>query len=366
MNKIFRPLRFTAAGLVLLLIMVGGELRAQTASEVPSAKSPTLEKQSNAELLESYRLLREQLRAAEQAIVNNRLEAEAAASARTAAISEKLETLRLAMLNERERLKIEEQRTAYERVQQQDTTQAMTQNILRVVITFGGAGLLALFAITLLQWRGNKRMAEYVEQLQPLPAPDRSSWLPVGNGESEPGSESVAHSNQRLTSILDRMEKRVLELENTVVPSAPSAADEPDYLRSEAPEITRDAEPSTLIAELLKRGRSLLDAKKPAEALACFDKILSYDANHAEALLKKGAALERLQKSGEALEYYDRAIEADKNLALAYISKGGLCVRLERFEEALECYEQAMQAGKKGNPSGVARVSVSADWPAKR
>ena len=366
MRDIFRLFRFGATCLVVLLLVGGSGLRAQSAVEIPRKSSPAPVQPSQAELLESYRQLREQLRAAELAIVNNRLEVEAAASARTAAITEKFETLRLAMVTERERLQDEARRTAYEREQQQAAAQAMTHDVLRLVFVFGGAGLLALFAIVLLQWRGNRRMAEYATQLQSLPIPDRPDWAPVGNGA--PGGENVALANQRLVSVLDRMERRVGELEQTVVPPAPIPVTNggSDSLRKVAPNPTSSARKAAQIKALLDQGQSLLNAKKAVEALAHYDEILSLDANHAEALMKKGLALERLQKSDAALQYYDRAIEADRNLALAYIAKGGLFVRLERFEEAFECYEQAMQAGKTGNPTGVARVSVSADWPAKR
>lgn len=360
MRNIFRPFRFGATCLVALLIVGGSTWQARAADDISPTQSTIAEKQ-NAELAESHRQLREQLRAAEQAILTNRLEAEAAANARTAAITEKLDTLRLTMVNERERLRLEAERVAYERLQQQAAAQAMTQTILQVVIAFGGAGLLALITMTVLQWRGNRRLAEYTAQMHFQPLPEPKALLPGAAGA--PGGESVALANQRLVSMLDRMERRVLELEQTVTVPAPSPTDDLDNLRKAAPDLIGTAEQ---IAVLLDHGQSFLNAKRPAQALACFEEILGIDANHAEALMKKGSALERLQQNNEALEYYDRAIEADRNLALAYISKGGLCVRLERFDEALACYEQAMQAGKNGNPGGIARVSVSADWPAQR
>ena len=364
MREIFRLFRLGAISLVAFLFVVGGRLQAQSANEPSPAKSPAPEKLSQAELAESYRQLREQLHAAELAIVNNRLEAEAAASARSAAITEKLDTLRMVLATDRERQQIEAQQTAIERVRQQAAAQEMNRTILLVVVAFGGTGLFTLFAITLLQWRGNKGMAEFTAQLQQLPVSDQTGWLPVGNGA--PTSESVASSSQRLQAMLDRMERRVLELEHTVVPPAPAVPSGQEGQRETAPSSAAATTDTARIAALLAQGRSLLNAKKADEALACYDEILGLDANHSEALVKKGTALERLKQDHEALACYDRAIEVDRNMALAYLSKGGLCVRLERFEEALECYEGALQAGKEDNPSGVARVSVSADWPAKR
>jgi tetratricopeptide (TPR) repeat protein len=359
-----RLFRFGATCLVGCALALGPQARAQTAGEISPAKSPPPEKLSQAELLESYRQLREQLHTAELAILNNRLEAEAAASARTAAITEKLDALRLAMAGERERRQSEAQQIAVEFVRQQAAAQDMNRTVLWLVVTFGGAGLLALFAITLLQWRGNKSVAKFSAQLQPLPDP--RAWLPAGS--EPPGNERVALSNQRMLSVIDRMERRILELEHTVIPPASAVPVEPDSQPKPVQSPSLDAAQTiqtARIAALLAQGRSLLNAKKAGEAAACYDEILSLDARHPEALVKKGTALEQLHQDSEALECYDRAIEADGGMALAYLSKGGLCVRLERFEEALECYEGALQAGKADQPTGVARrVSVMSDWTA--
>ena len=371
MRDIFSPFRFGATCLVALLLVVGSLVRAQTGNENSPARSHTPEKLSQAELLESYRQLREQLHAAELAIVSNRLEADAAASAQAAAITEKLDTLRSAMMAEREHQQAEAQQAAAERDRQQAAAQEMNRNILWLVVAFGGIGLLVMAAIAVLQWRGIKRMAELAPQLHALPAPAQPGWLPIGNGvgNGAPAGESVALSSARLLTMIDRMERRVLELELAVVPppaAATAPAEPAEILRTPAQRPTSAAAQAERIATLLGQGRSLLNAKKPGEAVACYDEILSIDANHPEALVKKGSALERLKQDHEALECYDRAIGADQNMALAYLSKGGVCVRLQRFEEALECYERALQAGKAGNPGGVSRVSVSADWPPKR
>jgi len=230
----------------------------------------------------------------------------------------------------------------------------------------GGAGLITLFASLLLQWRGNRRLAEYTAQLQLPSTPGWPGMLPIGQGDHEPGNERVVQANERLVSVLDRMEQRVHELEQTAVSPDPAPRVTVDTRRKVATKSVSASGGTAQIKALLEQGQSFLNADKPVVALACYDEILSIDENHAEALLKKGTTLERLQKSDAALQYYDRAIEADPSLALAYIAKGGLLVRLERFDAAFECYEQAMRAGNPGNSNGLPRVNVPADWPAKR
>jgi tetratricopeptide (TPR) repeat protein len=101
------------------------------------------------------------------------------------------------------------------------------------------------------------------------------------------------------------------------------------------------------ITGLIGKGQSLLNVDKAEEALACFDEVLTLDAQNAEALVKKGTALERLRKLEEAIECYNRAIVADGSMTIAYLYKGGLFNRLERFTEAMECYEQALRTQEK-------------------
>ena len=158
---------------------------------------------------------------------------------------------------------------------------------------------------------------------------------------------SAEQSNQRLLGALERLEKRIYELEHTAPPPLPQVA---------APSPEAESPPSgangagtaagnsdaARITVLLGKGQSLLSLDQAEEAVACFDQVLTIDPNHPDALVKKGAALERLRKLDEAVACYDRAIAADSSLTVAYLYKGGLFNRMERFSEALECYEQAL------------------------
>lgn len=358
-------LRSSAICLALLFLSTSRvELQAQaTAPEVPAVKPATPDEFSQAELLKSYLHVREQLHSAELAIVNNRLEAEATARAQAAAIAEKLDSIKTTMAAERERQQAETQRMAIERERQQTAARESNRIVLWVAMAFGGVGLLTMLATTLLQWRGIKRMAEVTAQHQQLPVPIQQGLLPGGN--SAPSSEAVTLSNQRLMSVIDRMERRILELEHTTVQPLPVTLAEPaDETKAVRPP-SAAPDSAARISALLGKGRSLLNANKAREAIVCYDEVLGIDANHPEALVKKGSALERLKQDLEAIECYDRAIKADRTMALAYLSKGGVFNRLQRFDEAVECYEQALQVEKGGGkPGGVTRVSVSGEWPA--
>jgi len=345
--------------LAAVLLAAGhSRLLAESDPENLSTKAVVPDELSQAELLKSYLHVREQLHTAELAIANNRLEAEATARAQAAAIAEKLDSIKSVIASERERQEAEAQRIAADQERQRLSSQESSRIILWIAAAFGGVGVLTLIATALLQWRGIRRMTEVTAHRPPVGGSPQG-WLTTTN--PGPLGDTVALSNQRLMSVIDRMERRILELESTG--SLPSSAANPELPAEQVtPRTAVSVDQAARIAATLGKGRSLLNANKAAEAVECYDEILAIDANHPEALVKKGSALERLQRDQEALECYDRAIKADQNMALAYLSKGGVFNRLQRFDEAVECYERALQAEKVGKPISVTRVSVAGDW----
>jgi tetratricopeptide (TPR) repeat protein len=320
------PLWFVAMAVILLCLGVGRTgVLAQTNAEPAAPRTAEL---SEEDLIKLNLHLQAELHAAQQAIERNRQEAQEAARAQAAAITEKLNGIQQALDAERQR--------------RQDEAQRTTRTLLWVAAMFGGVGLLAMALTAVFQYRAMSRMTEIATSHAQLPAPAPHALLPAETA-GLPG-RAVEVSNQRLLSVIDRLERRVFELEHTaahplpahatghegpVIDSAPGGASGPHAAR---------------IQMLLGKGQSLLNADKADEARACYDEILSLEANHPEALVKKGAALERLKQDEEALRCYDRAIAADGSLTIAYLYKGGVYNRLERYNEALECYEQALRA----------------------
>ena len=357
--------RTHAIGIALsFLLACQPELRAEAGPEVPPVKPATAihDDAAQAELLKSYLQVREQLHAAELAIANNRLESEATARAQSAAITEKLNLIESKIAAESAR----QREDALRSVEQQEISLAAVhetnRRVLRISVAIGGIGLLTMLSTSLFQWRGIRRMEKVATQLQQLPMLVQPGSLPAGNlGAS---GDSVTHGNQRLMSVIDRMEQRIHELEQTTEPPFDAATGEAVSDAHHPRNATAAGAQAARIAVLLGEGRALLNATKACEVIACYDEILTLDANHAEALVKKGAALERLKQDHDAIACYDHAIQADPNMALAYLSKGGIFNRLQRFDEAVQCYEQALRVEKAGEQNGATRVSVSGDWPA--
>lgn len=363
--------------LVLLFCFVSGWAYPQSSSpssdafSQKSGKAP--EDLSQAELLRSYHQLREQLHATQLAVLNSRVESEAAARAQAAALTEKLESIRQAIETERERQRLETLRLAAERERQAGESQGTQRTFLWVACVFGGLGLLAMFLTPIFQWRAIKRVVERPSSSGESPvasvalAPALPSMNPAALSE-----QVVALSNQRLMTVIDRVEQRILELEHTAAhpPVSPlktvaspaadlsrSVNERPRTLSPEPPApVAAPATPVTpqkapeedpRITLLLGKGRMLLSENRAREALYCYDEILKIDVDHTEALLKKGSALERLKRDEEALWCYDRVIEANRKVTLAYLYKGGVFNRQGRYDDALQCYEQALQTAEE-------------------
>jgi tetratricopeptide (TPR) repeat protein len=356
--------RFGALCVALLIFAItGSAVQAQPAAETPVVKSPSLEELTQAELLRSYQQVREQLHATQLAVVNSRVEAETAARVQAAALTEKLEAIKSAMTSERERFQAEAVRLNAERERQQLESQRSFRTVLWVAAVFGGIGLIAMLAMPFIQWRAITRIADATTQRALAVSPPQA----LLNG-GELSDQTVTVSNQRLAAIVDRMERRIVELEQTTIHPLPTGvttttttAEFPHRNGTSTDHAHRNGssdavgvqpaiatDPATRITMLLGKARTLLTTNKTKDALACYDEILKLDANHSDALVKKGAALERLMRNEEAIRCYDRAIEVDSKMTLAYLYKGGVCNRLGRYDEALECYERALQAQEEG------------------
>jgi tetratricopeptide (TPR) repeat protein len=347
MNNFALLLQSGALFVALLLFAAPGKLKAQAPAETPPAKTSNLDELSQAELLKSYLQVRDQLHATQLAIANSRAESEANARAQATAISEKLEAIKSAMESERQRMQVETLRTNAERERQQMEAQRSNRTVLWVAVGFGAIGLLAMLFMPLVQLRTINRIAEVATQRTSLPPP---ADLLANESDALPG-QAVALSNQRLMSVIERMEKRIFELENTTVhPLAAATTVEAKPVNGSAVAIhpTPASDQAALITVLLGKGKFLMSTNKAKEAVACYDEILKLSPDHAEALVKKGAALERLKQDDAAIRCYDRAIEVNEKMTLAYLSKAGVCNRLGRYDEAMECYEQALQTEEDG------------------
>ena len=327
MKQPFTFFRYGALCAALFFLLAGLASWAQSAESADTSESKVEDAPSQLELLNTYIHLQEKLHEAQLAIEKNRLEYQAQAREHAAAIAEKLNAIQTTL--------------DAERVRQQQELQSSNRMLLWVAAGFGVVGLLAMTFTAMFQWRTISRVTEVSAWQRQLGAGPSPGLLPDAAAVA---GKTVELSNERLMSVIERLERRVLELEHTT-----TTADSPEVVAAAISPGADGDGTAARIALLMGKGQAFLNEDQPEEAVACYDEILELDANHPEALVKKGAALERLKQDDEALRCYDRAIEADRTLTIAYLYKGGIFNRLERYNEALECYEQALRV--QGVPS---------------
>jgi tetratricopeptide (TPR) repeat protein len=322
--------------------------------------------------MKAYLQVKEELHATQISVLNTRLEAETAARAQARELMQKIDAMKMSFETERDRQRMEWAQTEAERSWQRAEAEEFNRLVFWIGGVFGCVGLIAVLATPFLQWRALNRFVKIHGQRLQLSGPAEIGGLAL-TGESSAADQAVESSNQRLLSVVERMEKRILELEGTSMTSLPasSTASGPVALASLAPFPVQVAGPGVAapasgagdlssklpagktgratseqgnpVSVLLGKGSLLLELKRAREAIACYDEILRTEPAHAEALVRKGSALEQLGRDEEALECYDAAIRADKRKTIAYLYKGAVCNRLERYAESIESYEQALK-----------------------
>jgi tetratricopeptide (TPR) repeat protein len=319
----------------VLLLAVTFAVRAETNEPASEAPVALTDSSASNDTLRAYLQLQEQLHATQLAIERTRHDAEEA-NAKNA------ETMTAQLKAVEQSLSVQRTREAH--------------FLVYVLSAFAGLSFLAVVVTAYFQWRTVNRLADFTTAL-PMMRPQAGSVSLNENALLAPGT--VEQSNSRLLGAIDRLEKRIHELEHAAAPALHDGSAREtkvsDGLNGRAtvptivPQVVDVAEPDNghETMSLLEEGQALLNQDKPEAAIECFDRVLAVDSRNAEALVKKGAALEKLRKLQEAVECYDRAIAADSSMTIAYLYKGGLYNRLERFGEAVECYEKALQTQEK-------------------
>ncbi|MDR3457003.1 MAG: hypothetical protein P4N60_06120 [Verrucomicrobiae bacterium] len=291
-----------------LLIAVAGVFLAARLLAADTNEWATPPGVTREEVANNYLHIQEQIHESQLAIQKTQEAALDAAKSNADALAARLQSL--------------EDTVTKQRASDADAARKTQQTTLFLAGAFGLAGLGIMLLMVYFQWRAFTQLAQISSQ----------QHNPLANGNAvhqlaAPGRATVETANAQLLGVVDRLERRINELESG---------------QKMLPEIVA-AKP----ADLLSEGQKHLDAGAPLKALECFDKFLSANPERAEALVKRAAALEKLGREEEALQCYNRAITADHTLVIAHLHKGGLLNRLRRYDEALNCYEQALLAQEK-------------------
>ena len=291
-------------------------------------------------VVEAYKDFSEQQLEAVAALEQTRRDAAAAAAAATDSaerMEARMKQLQATLLADRER-----------QIQALEDSHRFT---LKVVSLFAITGFLGMLVVALFLMRVMSRRMRVATSTalahRPLDA--------LGTGDQalvslDPAEESSA----RFLTAIERLEKRIAEMEQEAVAPEPAGAGRPgDIIAEPVAAVTpasATAEPSpeqNHVAVLLGKGQTHLNLGQFDEALACFDEAIALDPANADAHVRKGSALEGKDQIDEAMAQYDRAIALDQTMTTAYLRKGGVYNRLERYGEALQCYEQALRTQQR-------------------
>lgn len=320
-------------GMVLLILWLGlgtwlnaAETNAVSTPPLPPpVPAKTAEESLEAQrILRSYLQLQEQLHATLMAIEQARAESTLASRSNADLLTARLELIEKALQQQQE--------------QQRESMQQSNRTMLVLAGIFVGVGFLTLLFMALFQLRGMNRLAEIATG---LPA-GRMLGAGAFPNSMEGGDPRLLGATgeplgDRLQSVVERMERRIGDLETTAHSPATNGGNGNGNGRTEA----AAADPQ--LSALLGRGESLLKLGQSADALHCFEEALARAPHCAEAHVKRGMALEQLKRNDAAIEAYDRAIAIDRSITLAYLRKGSLFNQQEKFGEALDCYEQALR-----------------------
>ena len=320
---------------VMCLLAINPLLSLASDTNLPPPSASHLEDTNTQETVRAYLQLKEQLHATQLAIEQNRKDAKEAAAQNAEFLATRLHEIEAAL--------------ATQRARELEAMQSSNRVMLIVAGTFAAFGFVVMLLVAYFQWRtvhGLAGVSSAFAGPRTLP-PGERPVVSIGPAE---------HSSIRLVGALERLEKRIYELEHTPVvplkagddgteqsPRQVISTSQPNGDSENHESESRNSNQASRVEVLLGKGLSMLNQDKPEAALTCFDEALSLDPANGEALVRRGLALERLEMLSEALQSYDRAIAADATMTIAYLHKGGLFNRMERFDEALACYEQALQ-----------------------
>jgi tetratricopeptide (TPR) repeat protein len=310
---------------------------AEEATEPAPGPPPPATNDATAEALNAYLqkqersnlILQEKLQALESSLQETRDHSESASRRSSDALSTRLRMIEQTLTTQRER--------------EMEVMQKSNRFLLTVAGVFGCVGLCAMVFTAWFLLRAMNRLAEVAAALPALPAP---SPLGLEGGHRE--VVALPPESNRLLGAIDRLEKRIHQLEHTSHTGDQSNGNSSaNNLEIVVPAAGSQQERDDQFNILLAKGESLLNIDDAEKALACFNEAIRFRPGDPNTLVKKGTALERLKRWEEALQCYDQAIATDASLTLAYLYKGGVYNQLEKFSEALECYEQALRTQQK-------------------
>ena len=271
----FRNSSFLTILCLLLALPRGALAAAAETNAVPPEVAARIaaENAFSAEALRAYLQFQEQVREAQVAIERARREAEAATVQNSLILSNRLHSI--------------EQSLAAQRALESKSIEAMQGTgrfMLLVLVIFGGISFLAIVLTAFFQWRTINRLGDITESM-PVARPMASaSPVPaLSMGESHLlAAGQVEQSETRLLGAIERLEKRMAELEQSSHPTLSEQASEQNGENSGPGDSAAAMEPdfagadkAARIKALLEDAQKFLNQDKSEDALARVDEALA-------------------------------------------------------------------------------------------
>ncbi len=98
---------------------------------------------------------------------------------------------------------------------------------------------------------------------------------------------------------------------------------------------------SEALDDKIRRGYSLLKARRDEEALKVFNEVIAVNRENSQVYFYASEALRKLRQYEQALEYLNRCLEINPTNPLAYLAAGEICLRLKNWDQALENFHYA-------------------------
>jgi tetratricopeptide (TPR) repeat protein len=113
--------------------------------------------------------------------------------------------------------------------------------------------------------------------------------------------------------------------------------------------------------DLTVKAASLLNLRKPQEALDCCRRALAIDPKLHIAWNNAGTALMDMERIDEAFQCYERAIQVKPNYAKAWSGKASCFGRRGNYQSELACYEEALKHDPELLPALIGKATALDD-----
>jgi Flp pilus assembly protein TadD len=109
------------------------------------------------------------------------------------------------------------------------------------------------------------------------------------------------------------------------------------------------------VGALANRGRMLVETGRAAEGLASLDKALQLEPKNVEARINRGNALVRLDRHGEAIAEYDSALAIVPQHPGAHYNRGNALFSQGRAADAVQAFQKSLEANPRNETAWNAR-----------